>query len=493
MTATVAVAERNGEEETRKEGNEDQVVTALVQILGSPDPKTAFLGALETDAIPDDVCLELAEHLDELVKAVNFDNRLEIVIALHKSGAISEKTEQYLLLAILEMDEQEQDKWEGVGETETPIQESPAMALQAPPANLIADLIGSAAELQVQFGTVTAVPEEKLSEIRQAVAKLTEEEFSSLRQILGSAILAQAEVPADQRRTDVAASLDIVGILLGSRQTELTAATFAVYEALANEGFRLTLRNGYDRPLMTVSSIALLRNRFRKWLDSRESILGEEELVSAQKTVATLEGFLLAAADDYTKAAIQRDRATRLRERIVSSQIRVLDAISEEMVIAQPATKEKALQQIQGYLHAKRSELASELRLAEGKILAEAEATIRRIFDLHSATAALRQEMAKLEVSDYNPLAQRPTLSDRDKRLAIFELERKELVSIYGELEAALDEPRNRDRKKLQILLAITASKLSELNQLIAGLRPAPELDPIKLALPVTGQGVHHG
>ncbi len=514
MTAEMAAPLwRDGEKET-KEGNESNVITTLVQILGSDDPKTALLGAINDDTIPDEICLELAEHLGELVEAMNFDNRIEVVFALCESGAISEKTKRYLLLAILETDEQKEISACPVAPLEAdgtgapaeialsipePTLESPAPALQAPPANLTADLIGSATELQRQFGT--NLPEGEQSKIRQAVGKLPEEEFASLRQILGSAILAQAEVPADQRQVDVVASLQVVEILLGKRQAELTSAAFAAYEILGNEGsFRLTLRNEYDRPLMVVASMSLLRNRFQKWLDFHESGLGAEELASAQKAVATLEGFLLAAADDFTKTAIQRERATRLRERIISSRLHALDRVSEELVTAQPTTKEEALNLLNSYLRAKRSELASELRTAGSAILGEAETTIRQIFNLHLATSALRREMAELKASDYDPLAQRPMLSDRDKQLTVYELERKELVSIFDELEAALEEgsaadrSRSRNRKKLQILLAITASKLQELDQLIAGLRPAQTLDSVvKLALPVTELEIRHG
>ena len=495
MTAVIAVPLRlDGEKETRKEGMDGgNVVKALVQILGSEDPENTLLRAIYNGAIPDEICLELAEHLDELVRAKNFDNRIEIVFARRKSGAISEVTEQYLLLAILEMDEQEEtevevsDKLIEITVTVVPLPVTTDQALEVPPPTpkasedtRIADLIRSAAELQAQFGT--SLPEDRQSEIRQAVGKLTEEEFASLRQILGSAILAQAELPSGERQIDVSASLEVVGILLGQRQAELTAAAFASYETLVSEGFRLNHRNGHDRPLMTVSSITLLRNRFQRWLDSRESSLGETELVSAQKATATLEGFLLAAADDRVKTAIQRDKAVRLRERIVSSRIRALDLVSEEMVRTQPATKEGALQQVRSYLRTKQSELAFELRTAGSAILGEAEATIRQIFNLYSATIALRQEMAELKASNYNPLAQRPMLSSRDKKLAVLELEQKELVSIYDELEAALDEgsvtdrSRSRNRKKLQILLDITAGKLQELDQLITGLRPALEV-----------------
>lgn len=492
MTADVAVLpRRDGKEETNKEGNESNVVTALAQILGSADPETTFLDVVSDGVIPDEICLELAEHLGELVKAMNFDNRIETVFALRESKAISEKTEQYLLLAILEMGEREEVSACPVAPLEAddagapaetvfsipePTLESPTAAPPAPPTNLIADLIRLAAELQARFGT--SLPEEgkldgKLSEIRQAVEKLTEEEFASLRQILGSAILAQAELPAGQRQVNVASSLEVVSILLGQRQAELTSAAFTIYEVLVREGFQLTLRNGFDRPLMTISSIALLRNRFRRWLAGLGE--GEEEFALTQKAVATLEKFLLAAADEQTKAVIRREEAKRLRERIVSSGIRVLSAVSEELVAAQPATKEGALQQVWGYLCAKRSELASELRAAGSATLGEAEAVIRRIFYLHSATAALRREMAELEAGDYNPLSQRPMLSDRDKRLAFYELERKELDSIRGELEAALKEglvaDRDHDRKKLLILSGITTDKLQELDRLIEEVR----------------------
>ena len=478
MTATAAVAARNGEEKTRKESNEDPVVTVLVQILRSADPETAFLDTLETGVIPDEICLELAENLDEIVKAVNFDNQLKVVFSLRESGAISEKTQEILLLAILEMDEQE----EVLAPTETeiliqtPTFESPATTPQAPPVNILADLIKSAAELQGQFGK--NLPEDKQSEIRQAVGKLAEEGFSSLRQILGSAILAQAEFPVDQRQINVPASLEVVEILLGQRQAELTAAVFTAYEALVREGFRLTHRNGYNRPLMTVSSIGLLRSRFQRWLDSRESGLGAEELASAQKTVATLENFLLAAADEQIKAAIRQDHSARLRERIVSSAIHVQDAVSEELVTAQPATKDEALQQVGGYLHAKRAGLASELRTVGPKSLGEAEATIRRILDLRSATTTLRREMAELKAADYDPVTQRPALSDRDKRLALFESERPDLVIDYRELSVALEssELRGSEHKKAIRQLDDVARKLEELDVLIAALRPASEV-----------------
>lgn len=477
MTATAAVAARNGEEKTRKESNEDPVVTVLVQILRSADPETAFLDTLETGVIPDEICLELAENLDEIVKAVNFDNQLKVVFSLRESGAISEKTQEILLLAILEMDEQE----EVLAPTETeiliqtPTFESPATTPQAPPVNILADLIKSAAELQRQFGK--NLPEDKQSEIRQAVGKLAEEGFSSLRQILGSAILAQAEFSADQRQINVPASLEVVEILLGQRQAELTAAVFTAYEALVREGFRLTHRNGYNRPLMTISSITLLRGRLRRWLDSHESGLGADELASAQKAVATLEEFLLGAADEQIKAAIRRDCDERLRERIISSGIRALGAVNEELVAAQPTTKEGALNLLRGYFHAKRSELASELRTVGSKSLGEAETTIRRILDLRSATTALRQEMAKLKAADYDPATQRPALSDRDKRLALFESERPDLVIDYHELSVALESPelRGSERKKAVRQLADVEAKLTELDQLIAGIRPASE------------------
>jgi hypothetical protein len=492
MTAATAVAACNGEEETHEEGmDEGKIVKALIQILGSPDPETAFLDAVSNGVIPDEICLELAENLGELVKAVNFDNRLEVVAALREGGAISEKTQKILLLAILEMDEQEEVSACPVAPLEAdgtgapakivlsipePTPESPAPAPQAPPANLMADLIRSAAELQAQFGTV--VPEEKLSEIRQAVGKLAEEGFSSLRQILGSAILAQAEFPVDQRQINVPASLEVVEILLGQRQTELTAAVFTAYEALVREGFRLTHRNGYNRPLMTVSSITLLRGRLRRWLDSHESGLGADELASAQKAVATLEEFLLVAADEQIKAAIRRDCDERLRERIISSGIRALGAVNEELVAAQPPFKEDALQQIWGYLHAKRVELASELRTISSKSLGEAETTIRRILDLRSATTALRREIAELEASDYKRSAQQPELSDSDKRLALFESERPDLVIDYRELSVALKSPelRGNKRKKVVRQLADVEAKLTELDQLIAGIRPASEV-----------------
>ena len=494
MTAEVAVVDSNGEEETITEGNEGQVVKTLVQILGSDDPDNVFLDALQTGVIPpDDICLELAEALVELVKAKNLDNRLEVALALAESETISDRTKKILLLAILEMAEQERISVKTEIRTPIPVPtptppasggiagqapESPTPAPQAPPANPIADIIKSAVELQKQFGK--NLPEDRQSKIRQAVGKLAEEELASLRQILGSAILAQAEVPTDQRRLDVAASLEVAEILLGQRQAELTAAVFTAYEALASEGFRLTHRNEFDRPLMTVSSMTLIRDRFRKWLSSHEFSLSEEALARAQKALATLEGFLLAVGDSRVKTAIQRDRAARLREQIISSGIRALEEVNEEMIAALPQTKEEAIRQAQGHLEGKRAELASELRLAGNKTLAEAEATIQRILGLYSAITALKQEISELEANDLNPLAQRPMLTDCEKRLAFFELERKELDSIRVELEAALKEAvaakaPGRTRKKLQKLLAVTAGKLCELDRLIAGLRPAPE------------------
>ena len=534
MTAVIAIPlRRGGEKETnpvkspsgdhevKKEGGEGQVVTTLVQILGSADPETAFLDAIANDVIPDKVCLELAERLGELarpalagrggVKAANFDNRtrIETVFALRESEAISEVTEQYLLLAILKMDEQEEVSAPAEIKLSIPepTPESPAAAPQAPPVNSIANLIRSAAELQKQFGK--NLPTDEQSEIRQAVGKLTEEEFASLRQILGSAILAEAEVPTGERQIDVIASLEVVEILLGLRQAELTGTAFLAYEVLTGEGFRLTHRNGHDRPLMTVSSITLLRNRFRRWLDSREfgppnqslrdatGQVGADELASAQKVVATLEGFLLAAADDYTRATVQRDNAARLRERIISSWVRILDAVNEELVAAQPVTKEEALRQVQGYLHAKRCELASELRAAGSAILGEAETAIWRIFDLHSACSALRREVAELEINGYDPAAQRPVLSDHEKQAAYFEIKRKEdefsLREIESQIEAGIQAGSlaGKRLKKARAQRDEALAELEGLDWLIAGLRQAT--DPVKLATPVTGQGVRHG
>jgi len=508
MTAEVAVVDSNGEEETITEDNEGQVAKTLVQILGSADPETAFLDAVSNGVIPDDICLELAEALVELVKAKNLDNRLEVVSALTEGGTISEKTRNILLLAILEMPKQERTSAETEIQTPIPVPtptppasggiagqapESPTPAPQAPPVNPIADIIKSAVELQKQFGK--NLPEDRQSEIRQAVGKLTEEESTSLRQALGSAILAQAEVTTDQRWLDVAASLEVVEILLGQRQAELTAAVFTACEALATEGFRLNHRNEFDRPLMTVSSITLVRNRFSKWLSSHEFSLSEEALARAQKALATLEGFLLAVGNKDTKEKIRQDR--NLDEEILLGTL-ALDATNRELVAALPQTKEEAIRQAQGHLEEKRQELASELRLVGTKTLAEAEATIQRILGLHSACSALRQEIAELKANDYNPLAQRPDLSCREKRLAFFELERKELDSIRVELEAALEEAiaakvSSRKRQKLEKLLARIAGKIQNLDRLIADLRSAPEVSPVKLALPVTGQEVCHG
>jgi len=495
MQQGVAAARSGGETETPKEGlNESAVVKALVQIFGSDNPETAFLDALERGVIPDEICLELAECLDELIKAQDFDNRYGIVAALRESGAISNKTQEILLLTLFELDEQEELSTPRVESTvQAPPPESPvpissvtdgatgqAPVPQVPPANRLADLVRSAAELQSQSGTADAVPEERLTEIRKVVSELTEEEFNSLRQQLGSAILAQAEFPVDQRQVNIPASLEVIAILFDPRQAELTRSCFNAYEVLFNhEGFRLTHRNGNDRPLMTVNSIHLLRNRFRSWLDSHESGLGEDELVAAQKTATTLDGFLLAAADDRIKAAIQRDHARRLRERIISSWVRVLDAVSEELITALPRTKEEAVQRAQVNLEMALASLGGKLRTVGSCHLCEAEVALRQILGLYSAARAQRREIAELEADGYDPAVQRPALSDSEKRLNFFELERKELDSIRAELEAVLkesDKDSGRNRKKLNILMTVTVGKLEELDQLIAGLWPATEV-----------------
>jgi hypothetical protein len=506
MTAEVAVVDSNGEEKTITEGNEGQVVKTLVQILGSNNPETVFLDALKTGVIPpDDICLELAEALVELVKAKNLGNRLEVALALAESETISERTRSILLLAILEMAKQ---KPKSPIPESTPTQsasggvtgqapESITKAPQAPPANRLVSFVRSLVELQARFGVAEEVPEQALRQFR-----LTKEEFELVRQQVSAKVLAQAELKPGQRRIDIPSSLEVISLIqtvwemtkeddlaakdfataqsLGRRQANLTHACFTAYEILATEGFRLTHRDKFDRPLMTVSSMTLIRDHFRKWLGSHEFSLSEEELARVQKALATLEGFLLAAADNRVKAAIQRDRAARLREQIISSGIRVLDAVNEEMIAALPQTKEKVIEQLLGLLQVKRAELASELRLAGTKTLAEAEATIQRILGLYSAITALKQEISELEANDYDPLAQRPMLCRREQRLAFFELERKELDSIRVELEAALKEAvaaktPGRTWKKLQKLLAVTAGKLCELDRLIAGLRPAPE------------------
>jgi hypothetical protein len=170
------------------------------------------------------------------------------------------------------------------------------------------------------------------------------------------------------------------------------------------------------------------------------------------------------------------------------------------MIAALPQTKEKVIEQLLGLLQVKRAELASELRLAGNKTLAEAEVTIQRILGLHSAITALNQEISELEANDFNPLDQRPDLSCREKRLAFFELERKKLDSARTELEAALKEAvtvkaPSRKRQKLENLLARIVGKIENLDRLIADLESAPDLEvnPVKLALPVTGQEVYHG
>ncbi len=71
----------------------------------------------------------------------------------------------------------------------------------------------------------------------------------------------------------------------------------------------------------------------------------------------------------------------------------------------------------------------------------------------------------------------RPWLNHLDRKLLIREiLEGAELEAALEE-ELAADCSHNRNRKKLQILSAITVGKLQELDQLIAGLRPAPALE----------------
>lgn len=438
-------------------------------ILRAKNPEEQLLSAISDGALPDQVGLELAEVLGEIVRVLNLDNSVEVVASLSNRGAISTLTEQALLLAIIEMAENE------AGQTETG--NEPAEVLSVEP-NRRDALIMAATELQQQFGTALAIPANKLDKIRRQVENLPVEEFASLRQFLNSVILAQAELPANQRQVDVYASLEVVEILLRRRQRELTAAIFVAYETLFRQGFRLRDRDEANRPLVTITSTNLIRNRFRAWQDANESCLGEKEFAAAENAVRTLEKFLLAAAHESVREAIQKDLAARLRERIIKSGVQALDNINSELVAALPETKEEVIREAQVPLNNHIAKLASCLRTIGGKSLVEADGALDEILTGFSLCQFWRQEVAALEGSDYNPADQQPKLSPTEKRLAFLEVELKELEEIRIEIEEQIEKVTAHGSgatlKKLGILLSITLRKIGDLDRLIAPLRPQP-------------------
>lgn len=473
-------------------GSLETVAQMVTKILRSQEPEDKLLAAIEDGGIPDKVGLELAEVFGEIVEVANLDNSVEIISSLSERGAISTQTEQILFLVIIEMATQEE-----VGQIQTgdePVEVMPAtVPVQVPELTSRAALIKTATELQQQFGTASAVPADKLDEIRQAVEKLPAEEFASLRQFLSSVILSQAELPADQRQVDVTASFEVVEILLRRKQAELTSAVFTAYEALHKQGFRLRDRDETNRPLVTITSTNLIRNRFRAWLDSHESNLGKEEFAAAENAVRTLERFLIAAAHESVQEAIQRDLSARLRERIIRSGIQALDILNSELIGVLPQTKGEAQRQIVGgkprteeeflqppvgYLDAQVTKLGSCLRTIGSKNLAEADGALKEILTSYSTCAFWRQEWATLAGSEYNPADQQPSLSPTAKRLAFFEIERKDLDQILTEIEEQIEqvtESRGSGAilKKLGVLRGIVLHKLTDLDQLINPLQPA--------------------
>lgn len=488
MIAQEAVVLTNGS----TPGSLETVAQTVTDILRSQEPEEKLLAAIEGGGIPDKVGLELAGVFGEIVEVANLDNSVELVILLFEQGKISTPTQQILFLAIIEMATQEE-----VRQTETsdePVEVVPAVPVQVSELTGRAALIKAATELQQRFGTASAIPADKLEEIRQAVEKLPAEEFASLRQFLGSVILAQAELPADQRQVDVTASFEVVEILLRRRQAELTSAIFTAYETLYKQGFRLRDRDETNRPLVTITSINLIRNRFRVWLDSHESSLGKEELTVAENAVHTLERFLIAAAHESVQEAIQRDLATRLRERIIRSGVQTLDILNSNLVAALPPTKEEAQRQViagepqteeellqppVGHLDVQVARLGSCLRTIGSKNLAEADSVLEEILMTCSLCTFWRQELVTLAGSEYNPADQQPSLSPAEKRLAFYEIERKELDQIRTEIEEQIEqvtESRGSGAmlKKLGVLQDITLRKIADLDQLIATLRSQP-------------------
>lgn len=478
-------------------GSSDDAATALADILLSQDKEGALLRAIEYGALPDQVGLELAEVFGEVVKVSDLDKSVDVVTALSERGMISTLTEQILFLAIIEMATQEEV---GPPADDKPVEEvEPVVPVQMPELTGRVAIIKAATELQQEFGTVSAIPADKLGDVRQSVEKLAAEEFASLRQFLGSAILAQAELPTVQRQIDVAASLVVVEIILRSRQAELTAAIFTAYETLNKQGFRLRDRDEAGRPLVTITSTNLVRNRFRAWLDSHESGLGEEQLAAAEKekAVSTLERFLISAAHESVQEAIQADLANRLRERIIKSGVQALDNINAELVAALPRTKEEARQQIVanpltqaeiesggvqplGCLDAEVSRLGSYLRTLGSKNLAEADSALEEIISGLSLCTMWRKELERLESSDYNPADQQPQFAAAEKRAIFFENERKELDSIRAEIEEEIEKSlasgggSKAQLRKLNVLRGITARKIEDIDKLITATAMVP-------------------
>lgn len=443
----------------------DTAAKAVAQILRSQEPADELLATLIEGSIPDQIGQELVEVFDEIVKVPDFDNLVEIIDVLQEDGMISTPTAKTLLLAIVEM--------AGQGETVQQATEPGSAEMQAP-VNGLRSLVRQATELLQQFGTPAAVPDEGLGEIRQAVQNLTAEEFAALRQSLGSAILVQAE---SEKEVDVSASLRVVEILLGQRQSTLIEAAFTVYKTLFQGKVRLRDRDKFDRPLMTILSLTFLRNRFRNWLDVNKACLGEKELETAEKEVTKLEKFLMAAGYESLREAIWNDLSNRRREKIISNGIGFVNFVNYELAADQPQTKEAFLAQANGYLESAAEKLGYCLQHTGGKTLGEAEATLDEILSGLSFCKLWRNEYAKLELLDYNPASQQPELSAAQKRLAFFETERKELDSIRIEIGEQIElakESRGSKAtlKKLGSLQDITLRKIAELDQCIAPLQP---------------------
>ena len=448
----------------------DPAVEAVVDILRSKDPEGAFLEAIEDGTISDEVCLDLAEYLGEAIKVSNLDNTLGIVEALW-AMTISAQTRLILSEAVILMAEEDEEEIPSTT-VDAVLQESSASASKLAPT----DLIRSAVELQQQYRI--SVPAAMLADIR-ARAVPTTDEHTAVRHVLGSVILAEAELVPSERRVDVAATLQIVEILLGRQQAELTAAVFAVYETLFKEGFRLRDRDTAGRPFMTVTSLSFLRNRFRIWLDSHEPTLDAKELATYESTVARLESFLKFAGHESVKMAINRDLTVRGRERNISSGIRVKDAIAEEVVAALPHTKEAILRQAQGCLTDWLGQLCQRLRLVGGVPLAEVEREVQEILYLASSCAATRRELSELASLDYNPALERPKMSRDEQRVLFFEAERKDLDSIRLQLEEQVAKAKGKAKLKLAELLVTTIAKLAGLDDLIVQASPKPAIVPV--------------
>ena len=435
----------------QESNSEDMFIGLLGEIIfESEDPETAFLEAIIADRVPEDLIQQLADAVRDFIadggvetKVLDLDNSQMAIPQVHAEAAPT------VLIP-------------------TAIQESESMAVTAvqavvepPKPDKFTELVRRTSEAHSRFGA--ELPESERSEIRSLTNALTEDEFKSLRQILGSAILAEVEKSVEGRTLDTSSALAVITTIFGQRQADLTAATATVYETLRHGGFRLTLRDDFNRPVMSVSSLALLRTRIRSWLADNT----DEKLFQAAEC---LEGFLLAAADQRVKAAIQRDAGDRIRDRIIISWSRVIDAVNAELVSAQPATKEQVLRNLQTDLGTRRVQLVSLLRTIESVPLCQAEATISKMLDLKSSISALRGQMVEIEANGYTP-ALAPTLSVFEKRLVFFEIERAELVAIRGDLQGLINSGQH--VQKALILLVLTGRKISELETIIAGMKPA--------------------